>query len=73
MLDSAKGWAAVLKFNGALWKMFQAFRARDEDFDLACVSSHLCREFGYYDAWTKQRLTVVPRRSSWRPSTGTRR
>ena len=48
VLDSAKGWAAVLKFNGALWKMFQAFRARDDTFSLGvCNGCQLMALLGW--------------------------
>jgi phosphoribosylformylglycinamidine synthase len=34
VLDSAKGWAGVIRFNGAIWKQFQDFYDRRDTFSL---------------------------------------
>ncbi len=34
VLDSAKGWSGVIRFNNELWEQFQEFYARDDTFSL---------------------------------------
>ncbi len=48
VLDSAKGWAAVLKHNPALWSQFQAFRQREDTFSLGvCNGCQLMALLGW--------------------------
>ena len=48
VLGSAKGWAAVLKFNAPLWAQLQAFRARKDAFSLGvCNGCQLLALLGW--------------------------
>jgi phosphoribosylformylglycinamidine synthase len=48
VLGSAKGWAAVLKFNSPLWAQLQAFRARTDTFSLGvCNGCQLMALLGW--------------------------
>jgi len=48
VLDSAKGWAAVLKHNEKLWSQFQAFRERSNTFSLGvCNGCQLMALLGW--------------------------
>ena len=48
VLDSAKGWAAVLKHNDKLWRQFQAFRERSDTFSLGvCNGCQLMALLGW--------------------------
>ncbi|MDH3497075.1 MAG: phosphoribosylformylglycinamidine synthase, partial [Gemmatimonadota bacterium] len=48
VLDSAKGWAAVIRFNEALWRQFEAFHARPDTFSLGvCNGCQLLALLGW--------------------------
>ncbi|KAG5190290.1 CobB/CobQ-like glutamine amidotransferase domain-containing protein [Tribonema minus] len=48
VLDSAKGWAATIKFNPAVFAQFQAFRARKDTFSLGvCNGCQLMALLGW--------------------------
>lgn len=48
VMDSAKGWAGVLKFNPSLWAQLQAFRARTDTFSLGvCNGCQLMALLGW--------------------------
>ena len=46
-LDSAKGWAGTLMFNGTVWDQLQAFYAREDTISLGvCNGCQLCHRGG---------------------------
>ena len=48
VLDSAKGWAACIRFNSPLWAQFQAFYARPDTFSLGiCNGCQLMALLGW--------------------------
>ncbi|CAM9146490.1 unnamed protein product [Scytosiphon promiscuus] len=48
VLDSAKGWAATIKFNPKVWEQFQAFKARSDTFSLGvCNGCQLMALLGW--------------------------
>ena len=48
VLDSAKGWAGVIKFNKAVFEQFQAFRSRNDTFSLGvCNGCQLMALLGW--------------------------
>jgi phosphoribosylformylglycinamidine synthase len=48
VLDSAKGWAAVIRFNQRLWDQFEAFRGRSDTFSLGvCNGCQLMALLGW--------------------------
>ena len=48
VLDSGKGWAGVIKFNEAVYKQFEAFRARPDTFSLGvCNGCQLMALLGW--------------------------
>ena len=51
VLDSAKGWAGSIRFNGSLWKQFQDFYHRDDTFSLGiCNGCQLMALLGFVPA-----------------------
>eukprot|EP00232_Nephroselmis_pyriformis_P024180 CAMPEP_0182872920 /NCGR_PEP_ID=MMETSP0034_2-20130328/12013_1 /TAXON_ID=156128 /ORGANISM="Nephroselmis pyriformis, Strain CCMP717" /LENGTH=1409 /DNA_ID=CAMNT_0025005539 /DNA_START=44 /DNA_END=4273 /DNA_ORIENTATION=+ len=48
VLDSAKGWAGSIRFNGPVWKQFQDFKARKDTFSLGiCNGCQLMALLGF--------------------------
>ncbi len=48
VLDSAKGWSGVIRFNNELWEQFQEFYARDDTFSLGvCNGCQLLALLGW--------------------------
>lgn len=48
VLDSAKGWAATIKFNNKVWEQFLAFKARSDTFSLGvCNGCQLMALLGW--------------------------
>ncbi len=48
VLDSAKGWAGVIRFNQAVWRQFDAFHARPDTFSLGvCNGCQLMALLGW--------------------------
>jgi phosphoribosylformylglycinamidine synthase len=61
VLDSAKGWAGVVRFNGKLWQEFQDFYRREDTFSLGvCNGCQLMALLGWVP-WSGIADTVRPR------------
>jgi len=61
VLDSAKGWAGVIRFNDALWHQFEAFHTRPDTFSLGvCNGCQLMALLGWVP-WRGIADTVQPR------------
>jgi phosphoribosylformylglycinamidine synthase len=61
VLDSAKGWAGVARFNGRIWQEFQEFYRREDTFSLGvCNGCQLMALLGWVP-WSGMADTVRPR------------
>ena len=61
VLDSAKGWAGVIRFNQELWNQFQAFYRRTDTFSLGvCNGCQLMAILGWVP-WQTEKETMQPR------------
>ncbi|UCD34712.1 MAG: phosphoribosylformylglycinamidine synthase [Nitrospiraceae bacterium] len=61
VLDSAKGWAGVIRFNKTIWEEFQAFYHRQDTFSLGvCNGCQLMALLGWVP-WQGMDGTVQPR------------
>jgi phosphoribosylformylglycinamidine synthase len=62
VLDSAKGWAGVIKFNEAVWDQFQEFYKRPDTFSLGvCNGCQLMALLGWVPFGSDTKTTSQPR------------
>ncbi len=62
VLDSAKGWAGVIKFNTKVWDQFQAFYNRPDTFSLGvCNGCQLMALLGWVPFGSDTKTVSQPR------------